>query len=149
MSGRKHLMDWSRYNGPLARWVRRELVPAPDPWPAAISASVKEKSSVPLCTNCLFPQGPHVWFCPHCGFPSGDYVVIMPYLDNFVVGELFRRCVIGPPERRRGVQLFLFLYSLAAYSVFAPVYWYWMVRRALGRPIGVEKRPELEWEEYT
>lgn len=44
-------------------------------------------------------------------------------------------CVMGPPERRLGVLAFLVLSSTTQYSIFAPVYWYWMIRRARGRPI--------------
>lgn len=133
-------MDTSRFNGPLANWLRRV---APDPWPPEIGATVNEKSAVPLCLNCLFPQGPHAWFCPACGFPTGDYVVLMPYLQNFVVGEVLRRGVMGPPERRPGVKWFLVIYSIFQYAIFAPAYWYWMRRRASGKPIGTERRPEL------
>lgn len=140
-------MDWSRFNGPLANALRRWLRPAPDPWSAEIEHSVRDPSAVPLCVNWLFPQGPHAWFCPCCGYPTGDYVVLMPYLQNFVVGEFFRRGVMGPPERRRGVQLFLAIYSTCQYGFFAPVYWYWMVCRALGKPIAIGHRPELVLEE--
>ncbi len=71
----------------------------------------------------------------------------MPYLENFVVGEVLRRGVMGPPERRRGVQLFLIIYSFTQYVIFAPLYWYWMLRRANGRPICTENRPTLQLEE--
>lgn len=67
----------------------------------------------------------------------------MPYLQNFALGEVLRRGVMGAPERRRGVQVFLVVYSLCEYTVFAPVYWYWMHRRARGRPIVTEQRPQL------
>jgi hypothetical protein len=136
-------MNWSRFNGPLADLLHRLLQPAPDPWPADVAERVREKSAVPLCLNCLFPQGPHTWFCPSCAFPTGDYVVLMPYLQNYAVGEVLRRGVSGPPERRRSVQLFLVVYSICEYAIFAPLYWYWMLRRARGKPIATEHRPEL------
>jgi hypothetical protein len=125
----------------VARWLwqRASKTPA-DPWPTEIDVAVRDREAVPLCINCLFPQEAHRWFCPHCGFPTGDYVAVMPYLQVFVVGEVLRKGVMGPPERRIGVQLFLVLYSLAEYTFFAPIYWFWMLRRALGKPICLEYR---------
>ncbi len=70
-----------------------------------------------------------------------------PYLQIFLIGDLLRKGVLGPPERRIGVQLFLVVYSFGNYAVFAPVYWYWMVRRAQGKPICVECRRAIKFEE--
>lgn len=112
-----------------------------DPWPAEVDAAVKAPSAVPLCTNCLYPQEHHRWFCPHCAFPTGDYVPLMPYLQIFVVGEVLRQGVSGPPERRPGVQAFLVLYSLTEYAFFAPLYWFWMLRRAQGKPLRPARPP--------
>lgn len=146
-------MKWHRdepyFNGPLAHWIRREYarVHRPNPWSPEIEAAVRERTAVPLCHNCLHPQEGHRWLCSHCGFPCGEYVVLMPYLSNFVIGEVLRQGVMGSPERRPGVQLFLVLFSLLQYTIFAPFYWFWMVRRALGKPICVERRepyPEPE-----
>ncbi len=69
------------------------------------------------------------------------------YLSVFVVGELVRQGVSGPPERRRGVQAFLIVLGVVHYSVFAPVYWYWLWRRARGRPISSGARPSLPTDE--
>lgn len=130
------------FNGPLAHAVRRLYAGQghPDPWAAEDDAAARDPNAVALCTNCLFPQPPHRWFCPHCAFPTGDHVALMPYLQIFVAGEALRRGVLGPPERRVGVQVFLVLYSCTQFLVFAPVYWLWMIRRAMGRPIGEERR---------
>ena len=142
-------MDEPYYNGPLAQLLRRTLSEGrhPDPWSAETDAAVRGPSAVPLCINCLFPQGPHRWFCPHCGFPTGDCVAVMPYLQVFVMGEALRRGVAGSPERRAGVQFFLVVYSSAEYAVFAPLYWFWMWRRARGKPIGTECREPIAFEE--
>jgi hypothetical protein len=133
-------MEEPHFNGPLARWLRRALTPTPDPWSAEVTTQVNSDSAVPLCPDCLLVQGPNRWFCPRCGFPTGDYVAVMPYLQVFVVGELFRRGVSGLPERRKGVQCFLVIYSLCEYTIFAPVYWFWMYRRSRGGPICVRLR---------
>jgi hypothetical protein len=140
----------SHYDGPLARLIRDFwLGTPPDPWPEAIDAIVRSPEAVPLCVYCLCPQAHHSWFCPHCGKPTGDQVAWMPYLQVFVMGELFRNGVMGPPERRRGVQLFLVVYSAAQYGVFAPLYWFWMLRKAQGKPNCHEVRMDLPFAEET
>jgi len=138
----------SRYDGPLARWLRRLWSEfPPDPWPKDVDAAVRSSEAVPLCIDCLYPQEAHRWFCPHCGKPTGDYVALMPYLQVLVMGELFRSGVLGPPERRRGAQIFLVVYSAAQYGVFAPLYWFWMLRKAQGEPICQEVRKDLPFAE--
>jgi len=132
-------MDEPYFNGPLAHLLRSALrVQHPDPWSAEIDAAVKDPNAEALCVSCLFPQAPHSWFCPHCGYPTGDYVPMMPYLQIFVVSEVLRRGVSGPPEQRAGTQVFLALFSATQYAVFAPVYWFWMLRRAQGKPLSTE-----------
>ena len=138
-------MDQPYFNGPLAQIARKALSREshPDPWTAEIDAAIKDPAAVPLCVNCLFPQEPHRWFCPHCAFPTGDYVPLMPYLYIFPSAEILRRGVMGPPERRVGVQLFLIVFAFSQYSVFAPIYWFWMYRRSTGRPICQEQRKDI------
>jgi hypothetical protein len=133
----------ARETGLLTRALRARFPVSPDPWPAEIDAAVKDATAEPLCINCLYPQAPHQWFCPHCNYPTGDCVPLMHYLQIFPMGELLRRGVMGPPERRAGVQFFLIVFSTTQYALFAPVYWYWMARRASGRPIGFEVRRDL------
>lgn len=131
------------FNGPLAHAVRGVFVPArPDPWSEEDQAKVEAVGAVPLCLTCLRPQEGHYWFCPNCGFPSGKYAAVMPYVNIFLDGELFRRCVTGPPETKMWAQWFIFIYATAIYQIFAPVYWYWMYRRATGRPICSHYRKE-------
>ena len=131
-----------RYVGPLARLFRADCAMV-DPWPTEVDVELRRSDAVPLCTNCLYPQEPHPHFCPNCAFPTGDRVALMHYLEVFVLGELLRQGVSGPPERRRGVQLFLVMLGAVQYTVFAPVYWFWLWRRAQGRPICPGTRPPL------
>ncbi len=131
-----------RYNGPLARLFRAEHAMV-DPWPADVDAAVRRPEAVPLCVNCLCPQGPHPHFCPHCAFPTGDRVALMHYLNVFVIGELVRQGVSGSPERRGGVQAFLVALGAVQYTFLAPVYWYWLWRRSRGQPICRGDRPPL------
>lgn len=133
-------MDSPRYNGPLARWLRASLRPTPDPWPAEIAADANRAEAQPLCLNCVTPHARHQRFCPTCGYPVDNLLALNPYLQIFVIGEVARRGVQGAPEKRVGVWLFLIVFSGMQYGVFAPVYWYWLLRRAAGRPIALEQR---------
>jgi hypothetical protein len=120
---------------------------SPDPWPQEVDLAVKARDAVPMCINCLYPQEGHRWFCPHCAFPTGEYVTIMPYLQIFAVGEVFRRGVIGPPETGFARKAFFVIYSASEYVVFAPIYWFWMARKARGKPICRARRDDLKFEE--
>ena len=136
------------FDGPLAHLVLGFCpeVP-PDPWPEDVDAAVRSLDAVPLCIDCLCPQEGHRWFCPHCGKATGEFVAWMPYLQLFLVGEIFRKGVLGPPDKRKGPLIFLVLYSLSEYAVFAPLYWFWLFRRARGRPICCEVRKPLQIED--
>jgi len=137
-------MSDAYFDGPLARLLLSAIPPGrPDPWPKEIDIAVRKPDAVPLCINCLYPQAAHRWFCPHCAHPSGDCVMFMPYLQIFCVSSIFRAGVLGPPDRRFGANFFLFLYSLTQYSFFAPLYWFWMLRKAQGKPICDENRKPI------
>lgn len=143
-------MSEPHFNGPLAQLLRSvgsEF--RPDPWPAEVDAEVKLKTAVPLCANCLFPRNGYPPFCQHCGHPTGDYAALDPYQQLFLVGDVLRKGVIGPQEKRVGVQLFLIVFSVAQYNVFAPVYWYWMARRAIGKPISSMYRKDFDLDAET
>jgi hypothetical protein len=71
----------------------------------------------------------------------------MPYLYVFVLGESMRRGVMGPPEKGVARAVFLILFSACQYAIFAPIYWFWMERKARGRPICEDKRPKFEIDE--
>jgi hypothetical protein len=71
----------------------------------------------------------------------------MPYVTLFLDGELFRRGVMGPPEKRKVVLIFFVVYSVASYAFFAPLYWFWMIRRAQGKPICYEREWDFDIEE--
>jgi hypothetical protein len=118
----------------------------PDPWSQEVDLAVRAKDAIPVCINCLYPQQGHRWFCPHCGFPVGEYNTAMPYLQIFSLGELLRRGVVGPPEKGFTLKLGFFLYSFE-YALLAPIYWFWLVRKACGKPICQAQRKELPFEE--
>ena len=141
-------MSEQYFNGPLAQFVRSVWSETrPDPWPADVDVEVKLKTAVPLCVNCLSPRSDSRRFCRNCGHPTGDFAALDPYQQLFLVGDGFRKGVIGPPDKRVGVQTFLILFAIAQYSFFAPVYWFWMVRRAIGKPICSSYRKEFNADE--
>ncbi len=120
---------------------------SPDPWPQEVDLAVKARDAIPVCINCLYPQEGHRWFCPHCAFPAGEYVTMMPYLQIFATGEVLRRGVMGTPETGFARKALFVIYSASEYAFFAPVYWFWMVRKAGGKPICHARRQELKFEE--
>jgi hypothetical protein len=132
----------------LISWIRRVASrSAPDPWPWDIELAIKARVAVPLCTNCVYRQVVRQWFCPRCGFPAGEFVTTMPYLHIFALGESMRRGVMGPPEKGFVRALFLVLFSTCQYGIFAPIYWFWMVRKARGRPIGAYSRNNFTFDQ--
>jgi hypothetical protein len=133
----------------LISWIRR-VVPTSDPWPRDVDEAVNARVAVPLCTSCTYAQVDRRWFCPHCGFPTGEFVTTMPYLYIFALGESMRRGVVGPPERGITRAVFLVLFSASQYTIiFAPIYWYWMIRKAHGRPICESSRKEFDIDETS
>jgi hypothetical protein len=132
----------------LIRWIREAASKAPpDPWPQELDLAVRAREATPVCINCLYPQEGHRWFCPHCAYPGGEYVTMMPYLQIFATGEVLRRGVIGPPEKGFARKALFVILSACEYAIFAPVYWYWMLRKSRGEPICLARRKDLKFEE--
>lgn len=146
---RETTMTEHRFNGPFARLLRNYFTNtrSPDPWSGDIDRETRKRSAIPICTNCLSPQFGHHWFCPNCRFPSGNFVHVMPYLYLFTLGEVLRRGVTGPPEKGAFRKLGLVILSFQSYAVFAPIYWFWMVRKSIGKPICESDKPEPRFHE--
>jgi hypothetical protein len=89
------------------------------------------------------PQERHYWICDDCGSPGGEYANTMPFLHIFSLGELLRRGVLGKPEKKNLAILGFLIVSSLEYLIFAPIYWYWMYRKAIGRPICEGKTPRI------
>lgn len=132
----------------FVRWLLDLLrkIP-PDPWPAEVDQAVRQRDAIPVCVDCLCPQEGHRWFCPHCSFPTGEYVTTMPYLHIFAYAELLRRGVTGPPDKSLGRFLGFAVFSVAQYALFFPAYWFWLARKARGKPICQVKRLDLKFED--
>ena len=118
-----------------------------DPWTPEDDAAARHPAASKLCLRCLQPNppAPQVWFCPNCGAATGDCVNAMPFLYVFSIGELARRGVMGKPEKGFFKKLFFVLFPIVQHVPFAPLiliypfvvlaYWFWMYRKAIGKPI--------------
>jgi len=122
----------------LVRWIQR-AAPRPDPWDKEIEEAVQAEDAVPLCPHCLAPQEPETWFCAECGCSVGPYNNVNPYLYLFSLGDLFRAGVFGRVRRSPSVVVGFLLLSLAAYTIFAPYYWYLFFQNLRRRSAGEEE----------
>jgi hypothetical protein len=113
-------------------WVR-EAPSTPDPWDAEVERTLQKPETVQVCHHCSTPQNPNAWFCEHCGSAVGPYNNLMPYVNVFSEGEVFRNGVTNRFARRPIILIGYFLISLGAYSIFAPIYWLFLLSN-LRRP---------------
>jgi hypothetical protein len=113
--------------GRLVLWVQ-EAPLKPDPWEAEVEQGLQRPDAQPVCHRCFSPQPLGQWFCEHCGSAVGPYNNLMPYVNAFSEGEVFRN---GVTDRMRASPLTLagyLLASLHSYVIFAPVYWFFLLR---------------------
>lgn len=89
-------------------WIR-DAPAAPDPWDAEVEQRLSEPDAVEICPHCLTEQPPTAWFCQRCGRAIGPYNNLMPYVQVFSEGEVFRSATC---ERHRGRPLILVGYFL-------------------------------------
>jgi hypothetical protein len=125
------------------RWVLAG--PAkPDPWDESISAQLQSPDATARCHRCVTPHADHLHFCPNCGVAVGDYNNLLPFEQLFSEGEVFRN---GTTQRLRPTPLLIagyILLSAAAYTLFAPFYWFFLLRnmrRQSIAPLGPEEPP--------
>jgi hypothetical protein len=121
--------------GYLVRWLFTGPT-RPDPWDETISAQIESTDATPLCHRCVTIHSHAAHFCPNCGAAVGDYNNVLPFEQLFSEGEVFRN---GTTQRFRPTFLVVcgyLLLSAAAYMIFAPVYWFFLLRN-LSRPAAV------------
>jgi hypothetical protein len=106
----------------LIVWVREAPV-KPDPWDNEVEQKLSDPETAEVCPHCLTQQSPTAWFCGHCGKAVGPYNNLMPFLNVFSEGEVLRNGTTGRFRNRPLIIIGYMLLSLAAYSVFAPVFW--------------------------
>jgi hypothetical protein len=102
---------------------------APDPWDAETSAKLEDINMQVLCHRCLVPNEPLADFCENCGAPVGKYTNYLPFPQLFSIGHALRVGAQGEYKRSPMTVLGYFLLALGEYTVFAPVYWYWLFRK--------------------
>jgi len=129
----------------LVVWVR-EAPLRPDPWDADFDQKLLDSETPEACPHCSVPQTPGAWFCPHCGRAVGPYNNLMPYVQVFSEGEVFRNGASGMFRNRPLMTIGLLLIVLVVNPFFAPIYAVVMVARlapSLGRRKTTEPPPVL------
>ena len=107
-------------------WVR-EAPRTPDPWDAEVEQKLQEPEAMEVCHRCFTPQEPDAWFCKQCGSAVGPYNNLMPFLNVFSEGEVFRN---GTTGRFRNRPLILIGYILMTFGInpfLAPIYWFFLL----------------------
>lgn len=107
-------------------WLNRASL-SPDPWDSETDNAVRQPDAVPVCHRCFTPQSPCGWFCQTCGSAVGPYNNYMPYVWIFSEGEVARNGATDHLRLGPLTEIGYFLFSLN-YLVFAPVYWFFLVR---------------------
>jgi len=106
----------------LIAWVCSAPV-SPDPWDPEIEKQIQAAQEI--CPHCSTPQPPTAWFCEHCGRSVGPYNNLMPFLQIFSQGEVFRNGTDRNFRKRPLVMTGYFLLGLSLIPIFlAPVYWF-------------------------
>ena len=106
----------------------------PDPWGEQVQAELQSPDSLPVCHRCLHEHAETCHFCPQCGASVGDYNNMLPWEQLFSEGEVLRNGTGANLPRRPWVLVGYVLLSTAAYLLFAPVYWFFLIRNWL-RPV--------------
>ncbi len=108
-------------------WIRDAPV-RPDPWNAEVEQKLEDPEIREVCRHCSTPQEPGAWFCAHCGSAVGPYNNLMPYLNVFSEGEVFRNGVTSRFRNKPVILIGYFLISLGSYAIFAPIFWFFLFK---------------------
>lgn len=92
-------------------WIR-EAPATPDPWDAEVEQKLSDPDAVEVCPHCLTEQPPTAWFCKGCGRAVGPYNNLMPYIQIFSEGEVFRSATCDRLRRSPLILIGFFLISL-------------------------------------
>lgn len=106
----------------------------PDPWDEALNTAMTEAEAVPLCHRCLCAHSNGADFCPECGAAVGQYTNWLPFPQLFSIGHELRIGTSGEFRRTPLVVAGFILFSLAEYTLFAPIYWIAFLRRIFRNP---------------
>jgi hypothetical protein len=106
----------------------RESPKTPDPWGEEIEKQLHEPDAVEICHHCFTPRSLSGWFCEHCGSAVGPYNNMMPFVNVFSEGEIFRNGVNDKLRASPFIIIGYLLFSLSAYAFFAPIYWFFFFK---------------------
>ena len=104
----------------LLAWINAAPV-RPDPWDTETSEEIEQAGAAPVCHRCLTPQKPGSWFCERCNAAVGPYNNMMPYLNVFSEGEVFRNGLSQRVRNRPLVITGYLLLSLSTFPVIGPL----------------------------
>ncbi len=122
-------------------WIRDAPV-APDPWDAEVGEKLSDPDAVEVCPHCLTEQPPTAWFCRGCGRAVGPYNNLMPYVQIFSEGEVFRNGNSGRFRNRPFILIGYFLATVAMSPLFAPFYLVSLLLNWQSRPAQPESTEE-------
>jgi hypothetical protein len=111
----------------FVQWLMRSPK-IPDPWSSEVAEEMECESARPLCAHCLSSYGKLQHFCSECGAPVGDYNNLMPYVNLFSIGHVLRIGTSGTFKRSPFLIACFFAFSIVEYTLFAPVYWYRLIK---------------------
>jgi hypothetical protein len=103
----------------LIAWVR-EAPLRPDPWDADVEKKLSDPDTPQVCPHCLTEQPPTAWFCACCGSAVGPYNNLMPYVQVFSEGEVFRN---SGSRHLRNRPLVKIGYTLIMLGTFSSLFW--------------------------
>ena len=106
----------------------------PDPWDDQVAAAIENDDAVPLCHHCLAPHSAAADFCPECGAAVGEYTNLLPYPYLFSVGHALRIGAFGNFKRSPLTVAGFLALGFIEYSVFAPFYWFRLLRNIFYKP---------------
>jgi hypothetical protein len=105
----------------LISWVRNAPI-RPDPWDAETEQKLQQRETPEICHHGSTPQAPGAWFCSQCGASVGPYNNLMPYVQAFAEGEVYRNGMSSRFRNPRLIPIGFFLMTLAINPLFAPIY---------------------------
>lgn len=111
----------------LIQWIRY-LPLSPDPWDQLTTTALDSDEFEAVCHKCGQPHPTETRFCENCGGALGCYNNWMPYVYIFSEGEVLRTGATGKFRVTALTVGGYVIYSLIAYLIFAPVYWYFLFR---------------------
>lgn len=101
---------------------------SPNPWDDKVEQSIHEPDATPICRRCLEPHEESARYCAHCGLPVDALVPLSPFHQVFAIGDV----LLTGTQRKFPVNWLTItgyiLLSMAQYLVFAPFYWFFLLR---------------------